>query len=48
MIRKKKDNKINEAVYRWDTRKADESIRFADILYRSVGNVTYADVRNVA
>ena len=39
---------IDEAVYRWNTRKADESVRFADMFHRSVGIVRYEDVKMVA
>ena len=38
---------IDEAVYRWNTRKADESARFADMIHRSIGVVSYQDVRMV-
>ena len=38
---------IDEAVYRWNTRKADESARFADMFHRSIGVVSYQDVRMV-
>lgn len=38
---------IDEAVYRWNTRKADESARFADMIHRSIGLVSYQDVRLV-
>ena len=38
---------IDEAVYRWNTRKASESERFADMFHKSVGVVSYVDVRNV-
>ena len=38
---------IDEAVYRWNTRKASESERFADMFHKSVGVVSYMDVRNV-
>ena len=36
---------IDESVYRWNTRKADESARFADMMHRSIGVVSYRDVR---
>lgn len=36
---------IDEAVYRWNTRKADESARFADMFHKSLIAVTYKDVR---
>lgn len=39
---------IDEAVYRWNTRKADESVRFADMFHKSLGTVSYQDVRKVA
>lgn len=39
---------IDEAVYRWNTRKADESARFADMFHKSLGIVRYKDVRMVA
>ena len=40
---------IDEAVYRWNTRKADESVRFADMFHKSVGNVRkYNDIKSVA
>lgn len=38
---------IDEAVYRWNTRKADESARFADMIHLSIGIVSYQDVRLV-
>ena len=39
---------IDEAVYRWNTRKADESVRFADMFHKSVGNVCrYNDIKSV-
>ena len=39
---------IDEAVYRWNTRKADESVRFADMFHKSIKVVSYEDVRNVS
>ena len=39
---------IDEAVYRWNTKKADESVRFADMFHRSLGVVSYSDVRMAA
>lgn len=39
---------IDEAVYRWNTRKADEGVRFADMLHKSIGVVSYKDVKIVA
>lgn len=36
---------VDEAVYRWNTRKASESTRFSDMFYKSLGVVSYADVR---
>ena len=38
---------VDEAVYRWNTRKADESVRFADMFHRSIGIVSYQDVRMI-
>lgn len=31
---------IDEAVYRWNTKKADESVRFADMFHRSLGTAS--------
>ena len=39
---------IDEAVYRWNTRKVSESERFTDMFHKSIGVVSYVDVRNVA
>ena len=39
---------IDEAVFRWNTRKADEGDRFAGMFQKSVRVVSYRDVRNVA
>lgn len=39
---------VNEAVYRWNTRKANESVRFTDMFHRSISVVSYKDVRKVA
>ena len=36
---------IDEAVYRYNTRKADESARFADMFCKAIGKVSYADVK---
>lgn len=36
---------IDEAVYRYNTRKADESARFADMFRMSICAVPYEDVR---
>ena len=36
---------IDEAVYRWNTRKADESTRFSDMLCKCIGIVSYNDVK---
>jgi len=36
---------INEAVYRWNTRKISESRRFADMFEKSISVCTYCDVR---
>ena len=36
---------IDEAVYRYNTRKADESARFADMFCKALGRVSYADVK---
>lgn len=36
---------INEAVYRWNTRKASQEERFSDMFYASLGVVRYDDVR---
>jgi transposase-like protein len=38
---------LDEAVYRYNTRKADESTRFADIFCKSIGIVSYMDVKVV-
>ena len=38
---------IGEAVYRWNTRKADESVRFADMFHKSIKVVSCQDVRRV-
>ena len=39
---------IDESVYRWNTRKADEGARFADMFRKSIGVVSYKDVKIVA
>ena len=39
---------IDEAVYRWNTSNVDEGVRFADMFHKSVGVVSYKDVRKVA
>ena len=36
---------LDEAVYRYNTRKADESVRFADMFCKSIGIVSYDDVK---
>lgn len=36
---------IDEAVYRYNTRKADESARFADMFCKAIGKVSYSDVK---
>ena len=36
---------IDEAVYRWNTRKASQSERFADMLCKSIGIVSYNNVK---
>ena len=38
---------IDEAVYRYNTRKASESTRFADMFYKSIGIVSYMDVKSI-
>ena len=38
---------LDEAVYRYNTRKADESARFADMFCKSIGIVSYTDVKVV-
>ena len=38
---------LDEAVYRYNTRKADESARFADMFCKSIGIVSYDDVKVV-
>lgn len=39
---------IDESVYRWNTRKDDESSRFEYMFERSIGIVRYRDVKNIA
>ena len=39
---------IDEAVYRYNTRKANEASRFADMFCKSLGNCYYRDVKMVA
>ena len=39
---------LDEAVYRYNTRKADACTRFADLFSKSIGIVTYADVKKNA
>lgn len=39
---------INEAVYRWNTRKASESTRFAYMFRKSIGKCDYKAVKMVA
>ena len=36
---------VNEAVYRYNTRKADESVRLADMFAKSIGVCSYSDVK---
>jgi hypothetical protein len=38
---------LDEAVYRYNTRKADESARFADMFCKSISIVSYADIKVV-
>lgn len=38
---------LDEAVYRYNTRKADESARFADMFCKSIGIVSYANAKVV-
>ncbi len=39
---------IDEAVYRYNTRKADESMRFSHMFHMAIGKCDYNDVRKVA
>jgi hypothetical protein len=36
---------LDEAVYRYNTRKADESVLFTDMFCKSIGIVSYADIK---
>lgn len=36
---------VNEVVYRYNTRKADESVRLADMFAKSIGVCSYSDVK---
>ena len=36
---------VNEAVYRYNTRKADESVRLADMFAKSIGACPYEMVK---
>jgi hypothetical protein len=38
---------LDEAVYRYNTRKADESARFADMFCKSIVIVSYADIKAI-
>ena len=38
---------INESVYRYNTRKANESVRFADMLSKCIGVCSYEDVKSL-
>ena len=39
---------VDEAVFRYNTREADEGVRFSDMFHKSVGVFSYEDVRKVA
>lgn len=36
---------VDEAIYRYNTREASETYRFYDMFAKSIGNVTYKDVK---
>ena len=36
---------VDEAIYRYNTREASETYRFYDMFAKSIGNVTYGDVK---